>query len=52
MDEIKTRIDELMGNCAGEGYGPSATAAVINAEFGTEYSPRQVWNIWIDGDPQ
>ncbi|WP_437230164.1 hypothetical protein SH661x_001815 [Planctomicrobium sp. SH661] len=44
--DIVARVGELIA----DGIGPTETAARINAEFGTEYSPREIWNLWIDGE--
>lgn len=45
--DIKSRVDQLMGAYAGAGVGPTEAAEAINAEFGTTYTPREVWNLWI-----
>jgi hypothetical protein len=44
---IKARVDELMsGGIFGDGIGPGNTSRTINDEFGTSYSPEEVWRIW------
>ena len=48
--EIKQRIDALMGERAGDGLSPTQAASVVNNDFGTRLSSRQVWNIWLTGD--
>lgn len=52
LQAIKDRVDALMGANAGDGMGPTEAAAVINNDFGSAFTPRQIMNLWIDGNPE
>lgn len=46
----KQIVDEVMGARAGDGCGPTEAAAIIAERIGVVLTPRQTWNLWIDGD--
>lgn len=48
----KEFVDRVMGARAGDGVSPAAAAAMLAEAAGLVLTPRQVWNLWIDGDEE
>lgn len=48
----KRVLDRVMGSRPGEGVGPTEAADLLAAETGIRLTPREAWNLWIDGDPE
>ena len=48
----KVFVDGVMGQFAGDGVSPAVAAARLAEEHGIVLTPRQVWNLWIDGDEE
>ena len=48
--QAKALVDALMGSRCGDAYSPQRAAAAIAERIGVVLTPRQVWNLWIDGD--
>lgn len=48
----KAYVDRVMGERAGDGVSPATASAMLATDLGIALSPRQVWNLWIDGDEE
>lgn len=48
----KVYVDRVMGERAGDGVSPATASAMLAADLGIALTPRQVWNLWIDGDEE